>query len=122
MKKFLILICLTALWVHSFYFNPAKRMKKQVPNDWSAEEDYALASSLFENVKNTADDAESGGDNIGGRIGEGMVTGCVDTIYWDSLGPVHYKITVDFGADNCVGKDGHARRGKFIFEFTGLYS
>ena len=83
--------------------------------DFSTSEDYAIASQLFGGVKDAADDAESGGDNIGGRM-----AGCA-TISLDTPTANQYSIIVDFGAVNCIGKDSRARRGKLIIGYNGLY-
>ncbi len=88
--------------------------------DFSPSKDYGLASNLFGGVKDAADDAESGGGNIGGRLGTGFLGGCA-TIVLDTPATNDYRIIIDFGPTNCVGKDGRARRGKLFVNYNGLY-
>lgn len=81
-----------------------------------ATEDQAIAQSMFDDLgTQTEGSAESAEQE------DSTWTSCA-TITVDTLGsPWPYQITVDFGEENCVGRDGRERRGKIIYTITDWY-
>lgn len=67
-------------------------------------------------------DAAARGASFNGRFANSseILNGCA-TVTRDTLSNNQVRITVDFGATNCLGGDGRNRRGKIIILVTGNY-
>ncbi len=119
-------IAITALaTVAAFTFSACNRLKKDsTEEDTGYASDHATLEKNFsdaQSIADEADDAGNGGSMASYRIAGGpTVMGACTTITKDTASNPH-KITVDFGATNCLSKDGNYRRGKIIITYTGRY-
>lgn len=95
------------------------RRDREKDSDWSAATDNALAESMFNELKNIADEAYSGNMTIYRAPQDTLVFGCATIIRDTSSSP--RQITIDFGTTNCQCNDGKNRRGKVIVTYNGMY-
>ncbi len=120
MKKILSISLL--LLLGGYFFQSCQNDEEDpTDRDFTASQDYSLASNLFENTQAVADDAESGGNNYsGGKLGGNSIVGPCASITFDTINNVN-RIVIDFGDTNCLGGDNNVRRGKFIITYNGRY-
>jgi len=110
---YLMLLILTA----SFFFSSCEK-DENVPQpqpkqpNFSAITDNAIAESIFSDVFNQSGKASSDAEaETANKNGKSVLTGC-PTITISPFDLTWPKIiTVDFGQTNCMGNDGHNRRG-----------
>lgn len=84
----------------------------------------SLSENLFSDVENVANQAEAQSALTKSFTANGEDTGeilgsCVVITHDRTTNP--RVLTVDFGTENCLGKDGRTRRGKIIITYTGAY-
>ncbi len=109
-----------------FTFSACNRLKKDATDeDTGYAADHASLEKTFsdaQSIADEADDAGTGGSMASYRIAGGgpTVLGQCANIIKDTTTNTH-KLTVDFGATNCLCKDGNYRRGKIIIAYTGRY-
>lgn len=77
--------------------------------------DNALAERIYADMLKTVEEAANDDPDL--RM---VSNGCVDTILVE-YGNDLWTVTVDFGPSNCMGNDGHERRGVILATFTGGY-
>lgn len=72
-------------------------------------------NGLFDDVMGVSDDVGIYGTGVFGRV-----TACpnVTVIHLNAPSLFPVKVILDFGANGCVGNDGHLRKGKIITEYT----
>lgn len=75
--------------------------------------DQSTADALFSDQDNAVDEAAN-------SIGLFKTNGTCPTVTFDTTSNPKV-MTLDFGATNCTGNDGKARRGKIIVTWTGKY-
>lgn len=79
-------------------------------------EDQALAQNMFDDLG-----SQTEGSSESAEQEDSTWSNCA-TITVEAQGsPWPYKITVDFGDENCTGRDGKERRGKLIYTITDWY-
>jgi hypothetical protein len=90
--------------------------------DTTISQDDAYAESTFENVSDIADEAydRGAGGNLKSFPGDRLFLSECATVTLDTLG-FPLTLTIDFGEENCLCRDGKYRRGKIIVTFTGRY-
>ncbi len=89
--------------------------------DTSSSEYDALAEIIFTDVGNITSEAyDLGSGNFKSTDDEADIIGECATITLDTISVPHI-LTIDFGEENCLCKDGRYRRGKIITTFTGRY-
>ncbi|HEV7782934.1 MAG TPA: hypothetical protein VGO58_16780 [Chitinophagaceae bacterium] len=73
-------------------------------------------NGIFDDAMGVNGDVGIGGTGIFGRV-----TACPDVTITHLNPPDLFpaKVVLDFGANGCVGNDGHMRRGKIIIHYTG---
>ena len=120
-------IAITALaTAATFAFSACNRLKKDAADeDTGYAADHATLEKNFSDVQSIADEADdagTGGSMASYRMAGGgpTVLGQCASITKDTLSATH-NLTIDFGASNCLCKDGNYRRGKIIVTYTGRY-
>lgn len=112
-----------ALFLAIFVFSSCRKEEKKINFSQVAKE-HSIAQNLFDDVFKQVDKASKLQDDScnGQKTGEGVfVNGCA-TITISSLDAVFPKtISVDFGAQNCMGNDGRNRRGILNYTITSWY-
>jgi PBP1b-binding outer membrane lipoprotein LpoB len=97
--------------------------KKNNTNDIDADvrpaEDQSMADIAFTDVQQIADEAATTGSLSSFRE-PGGISGVCATITRDTISTPR-RVTIDFGAANCLCTDGKNRRGKVIVSYTGRY-
>lgn len=101
-----------------------KNVEETATSEETTASDNQEANAVGDEASNIADNAANG-NNLFGRtqgVAEQLdaMSGCA-TITRDTLGVNNYRVTVDFGATNCLCADGKNRRGKIIATFSGDY-
>lgn len=93
---------------------------KKIPDDTSVSADDALAESLYDDVANIANDAyENGSDGLKSSTESLYLNGCATVTLDTTVFP--RELTIDFGPENCLCRDGRYRRGKILVTFNGRY-
>jgi hypothetical protein len=89
--------------------------------DTSSAADNSLAEGNFNDVNNIADQAADGSLSSYriANAGDGILSACATVTTDTAITP--HVLTVDFGASNCLCKDGRYRRGKIIISYEGHY-
>ncbi len=106
-----LLIMLTVLFLNSCEKDDLTPPASKKPN-FSAITDNALAESIFSDVFNQSGNASNDAESqTGGKGFKSVLTNCptITISPFDLTWPK--VITVDFGPTNCLGSDGHNRRG-----------
>ena len=80
--------------------------------------DNAIAENEFANIFEYVDDEGANSAVFGKSVGQAELRPACATVTVDS---VNRMLTLDFGDENCLGKDGLYRRGKIIAQFIGQY-
>ncbi|MDD3877791.1 MAG: hypothetical protein PHT69_14315 [Bacteroidales bacterium] len=104
-------LCLIVLFVTSLSSCKKDKEEKKEPN-FSAIADNALADRIFGDVFNQSGKAvKDAEEETGNKSGNSILTGCPTLTIspFDLTWPK--QITVDFGTTDCLGTDGHNRRG-----------
>lgn len=84
--------------------------------------EYAISDQAFNDVAGIADEAYSGSlqsYRIGDSRSGSTLSGCA-TIGFDTT-TTPRSLTIDFGATDCLCRDGNYRRGKIIVNWIGAY-
>ena len=99
------------------------RKKEEADEDSQAGSDQSQAEAYSNDAANIADAAAKG--TVDYKLAPGYddlnPLGTCATVSKDSSQKPTYKITVSFGATNCLCKDGRYRRGDIIITHTGNY-
>ncbi|MBC7411908.1 MAG: hypothetical protein H7331_05575 [Bacteroidia bacterium] len=118
------LILATALCTSLLFTACRKENKTETASNNNAVSDASTSEAKFDNSGVIADAALAGGgaNDISGRIAgtDDFFANTCATLTWDTISTPK-KITVDFGATNCLCKDGINRRGKMIITYNGKY-
>lgn len=125
--KKITLFALTALVLTGVYLVSCKKSSASKDTDVESAQNNALAEAQYNDVTTLVDQAALSGDVIvgvaGGNSGNGadgsLGSSCA-TITLDTVSSPR-SIIIDFGAANCLCKDGRNRRGKIIASYTGRY-
>jgi len=90
--------------------------------DTTISQDDAYAEATFENISDMADEAYDigTGNHLKSYPGERMFLSECATVTLDTIG-FPLELTIDFGEENCLCRDGKYRRGRIIITFTGRY-
>ena len=111
-------LSITAIALISIVTLSCNRDKEEDPIEQEviASEDQALAESMFDDLG-----TQSEGSSESAEQEDSTYANCA-TITVDTLGsPWPFQITVDFGEENCTGRDGRERRGKLVYTITDWY-
>jgi hypothetical protein len=87
--------------------------------DTTGATDNALAEAMFMDLKNIADQAESGNMVFYRGAEDTAVFGCATVISDTTVTP--NSLIIDFGTVNCLCNDGNNRRGKIMVSYNGPY-
>lgn len=113
MKKFSI--ALMALAAFATTFTSCKK-QDEVEEDFTTEQEMsehiALSEADFNDVGNIVDEAASGEVTS-------YKNGCAKLSHDSTANP--RRLIIDFGATNCLCRDGKNRRGKIVVSYTGRY-
>lgn len=113
MKK--ISIALMALAAFATTFTSCKK-QDNIEEDFATEQEMsehiALSEADFNDIGNIADEASSGEITS-------YKSGCAAVTHDSTSTP--RRLIIDFGATNCLCRDGKNRRGKIIVSYTGKY-
>ncbi|OQP41053.1 hypothetical protein A4H97_15765 [Niastella yeongjuensis] len=98
---------------------------KDAATDITAANDNTMAESNYNDATNMVDLSAAAGTNFTFRTetgpGVARIEEVLGTCATVSVDTVVRKITIDFGAADCVGPDLRKRRGKIIATWTGSY-
>ena len=96
------------------------RKKDEPDKDTVSASDNALAEATFTDVNNIADEASSGSlTSYKGGSDAGILSACATITF--TPGANDTTMTIDFGATNCLCKDGRYRRGQILVTWSGAY-
>jgi hypothetical protein len=121
MKTSKIIVNLLLIAGLGLFYTSCKKDRNPTPDqkDTATAADNAKAEYIYE-------DASTWSDRI--MSGVSYKSTLVDTVYMGTcvlatldLSVMPYKLTIDFGAQNCLCDDGRWRRGKIIVTFNGGY-
>ena len=125
-KRQSILIALAACALITS-FVACKKDAKTGDSDITPAQDNNMAETNYNDVNTMVDASATLGTNFSFRTETGTnvariedVLGACGTVTVDTVNSPR-KITIDFGASNCVGSDLRKRRGKIIATWTGKY-
>lgn len=99
-----------------------KDEKDLVDNDTSSATEYSLSDAAFSDIAGIADEAFDGtleSYRTGAGANERVLTTCA-VITIDTLASPK-ALTIDFGATDCLCRDGNYRRGRILVSWTGPY-
>lgn len=113
-KKIVFLCCAASLMVMSACNREKKNDDNPDAEDVTAAQEMAIAEQLFGELKNIADQGESGSLNSY-KNGVAAFADCA-TVYTSQVQKI---ITIDFGNTNCLCKDLRLRRGMLDITYTG---
>lgn len=120
MKKITILFSVLVIMLISSTFFACQKLDKSDDNP-SVVADNAMAESLFNEVKDIADEAwKASSSGKSGQETDWVIIGTCATITHDTT-VVPRTLTIDFGAVNCLCADGKNRRGIIQISYTGGY-
>ncbi len=113
----------TALFtVALFSLVACQRLRKDKDDDVDSTvgTEHALLEKTYSDALSISDEAATNGTLASYRgTGNTMLSTCA-TITHDTISVPHV-LTIDFGATNCICKDGINRRGQIIVTYTGRY-
>ncbi|MBS1773840.1 MAG: hypothetical protein JST82_13355 [Bacteroidetes bacterium] len=118
-------IATTVLFAAVLAFAACKREKTTtddltITEDTYYADDQAKVDQTYNEVENFTDQAAVNGTvEMKGGEDPSILSACA-TVTKDTTSTPH-KITIDFGATNCLCKDGRYRRGKIILTYNGKY-
>lgn len=82
--------------------------------------DDSFAEGIYDDVTKIADEAYSFSSGNFKSTADTIIIGQCAVITLDTT-TFPYELTIDFGEENCLCKDGRYRRGKILVTFTGRY-
>lgn len=122
MKRANVILGLVVFAAFAMVVTGCKKENDIELEDTTISQDDAYAESTFENVGDIADEAYDigTGGNLKSFPGDRMFLSECATVTLDTTG-FPLTLTIDFGEENCLCRDGKYRRGKIIVTFTGRY-
>ncbi len=122
MKRANVILGLVVFVTFAMVVTGCKKNNDIELEDTTISQDDAYAESTFENVGDIADEAYDigTGGNLKAFPGDRMFLSECATVTLDTTG-FPLTLTIDFGEENCLCRDGKYRRGKIIVTFTGRY-
>lgn len=98
-----------------------KKDNNEKDTDTQLASDNALASKIFNDIQDIADEAGNNGTvNTFIMLDEASLLSSCATVNKDTI-TIPHRITIDFSSTNCLCKDGNYRRGQIYIDFTGKY-
>ncbi len=122
MKRSKLFSGIAAIALAAAVFSGCQKEKDIELDEKAVSKDNAYAEKAFENVGDIANEAyDMGSGNYlksypGNRI---FLSDCATVTLDTNVFP--YKLTIDFGDENCLCLDGKYRRGQIIITFNGRY-
>ena len=104
------------LMAASFLFTSCQ--KDSLESDYAFSVDNALTENTLEEISTLVDEA---GANGLANFKTGGTTGGNCATLTNNTDSDPHVLTIDFGSENCEGKDGKTRRGKIIVSYSGEY-
>jgi len=123
MKRIQVKIMLIALFGLALAMTACKKDENTqiTASDTNSSEYDALAENIFTDVTNISNEAyDLGTSNFKSGDDDSDIIGQCATITLDTT-VFPRVLTIDFGDENCLCRDGKYRRGKIINTFTGRY-
>lgn len=120
-RKMFFLNGIFSLVLISIVFFGCKKDNNEKDSDTQLASDNALASKIYNDVQDIADEAgNTGSVNTFIILDEASLLSSCATVTRDTV-TVPHRITIDFSTTNCLCKDGNYRRGKIYIDFTRKY-
>ncbi len=120
MKYLKLFFVLTTLISIVAITSSCKKDDNKIADDTSVSADDAMAESLFDDVTKIANEAYTNGSGGLKSVEENLFLSDCATVTLDTT--VFPKVlTIDFGTENCLCRDGRYRRGKILLSFNGRY-
>ncbi len=120
MKKLNSIMILALIAGIISFTSACKKEDNKTIDDTSLSSDDAMAESIYEDISNIADEAyENGGNNLKSTDDIMYLNNCATVTLDTTVTP--RTMTIDFGEENCLCRDGRYRRGKILVSFTGRY-
>ncbi len=122
MKKVNLILGIFAIAAVALIFNGCKKENDIQLEDNNISQDDSYAEKTFEEVSGIADEAYDmkAGGNLKAYPGDRLFLSECATVTLDTT-VMPRVLTIDFGEENCLCRDGKYRRGKIIITFNGRY-
>jgi hypothetical protein len=121
MKRKIFITALAVFAVLAIFITGCKKETVEL-EDKTLSEDDAYAEKTFEDVGDMSDEAYDigTGNHLKAFPGDRMFLSECATVTLDTT-VMPRELTIDFGEENCLCRDGKFRRGKIIITFNGRY-